>query len=198
VARLVAEWEANDWKGFQRKLSSAHRNIDSRPLFEMYERRFRGYMIELFDSEGAAGGSRWKTLSSNYIAWKGHSTIGILTGDMRESLTGGSGYTHRMTKTKLTIGQRPGAVPYTKHFSRVRPIAFSQGEHRLWGRMAKQFYAEALGQVFNPHAQMKSVRTPDGQLYTVDRSGKARIRNIKGQFVTKAAAKLGFAAVKGR
>jgi len=187
--------ESDDWSNFLRKIKSAHSNIDSRPLFNMYERRFLSYMNKLFDTEGAEGGSKWKELSANYIQWKGHDTIGYLSGAMRAALTGGSGYYSRITKTKLEIGQRPGSVPYTPFFHNVRPIDFSSRELKLWREMAEQYYAHVVSNAINPHASTKSIRLPDGQLLTVDRDGKVRVRNRGGQFVNRAASKLGLQSI---
>jgi hypothetical protein len=195
-----AKWEIDEWKDFQRKLNSAQHNVDSRPLLEIYEVRFRKYMNKLFDTEGMAGGSRWKELNAAYAVWKlgqvGHDKIGVLSGDMRESFTGGDGYESRITHDKMTVGPEPGAVPYTGYFSRIRPITISDRERHAWINEAEKFYRETIKNVLDPWAKGKSVRTSDGQLYTIDKSGKARIRNLKGQFVTKISAKLGFAAAE--
>jgi hypothetical protein len=156
----------------------------------MYERRFRGYMAEMYKIQGIPHGPEWAKLSEKYATWKGNETVGVLTGDMRASLTGGKGYYKRITDDSAAFGQRKGAAPHTKWFrdGRVkRPIELSEHEKNIWKDMAFQYYKNVLHNAMDPRARVKSIRLPNGDLMVVHKNGDVSVRSPIGQFQTKAA-----------
>jgi len=183
------KWDGDDAAAFSAKVKRAHKNLSNQALFEMYERRFRGYMSDMFKTEGASADSPWKKLSSSYIDWKGHDTIGVLSGKMQSSLTGGDGYFHKITHDNVQMGQRKGFAPWTKFFrnGRVpRSIELSSKERNLWKSMAQHYYAETIRNAMDPKAKNRSIRLPDGSRFVVHKDGSAHARSGGAQFVRKA------------
>lgn len=63
-----------------------------------------------FESHGAYFGSTWPPLSPATVARKGNSEIGVRTGALKESLSGGRGRKTSATRTQVKVGtKRRGA-----------------------------------------------------------------------------------------
>jgi phage gpG-like protein len=116
-------------KEFQFELSRFSKGIsDWSPMFKRIGGVFRAQEKDQFRSEGALGGGRWKALSPEYKAWKERKypgrKIGVLTGALQKSMTGGSGYSEHVTATTASFGLDDGskAAPYAKYFAAERPV----------------------------------------------------------------------------
>jgi hypothetical protein len=94
---------------------------------------FKRQMMEVFASEGQASGEQWKALSDNpkgagYATWKEENypgmPIGVLTGALMESMTGGEGWSMNVDKTRADYGMDPGAeaADYGEYFAEERPV----------------------------------------------------------------------------
>jgi hypothetical protein len=119
---------------------------DFTPLFDTYNERFKEAMRYQFSTEGVYGlGRRWKHLSPAYAAWKERhypgQPIGMLTGDLYEGMTGGSGYGYARTQTEASMGLVSGpADVYGGYFSAERPVIRMPAEEALgWYREAHEF-----------------------------------------------------------
>lgn len=116
-------------KEFQFKLSRFTEGLsDFTPMFERIGGVFRQQEKKQFQSEGALGSGRWAKLSDNpagagYASWKKRHypgrKIGVLTGALASSMTGGRGYSQKVSKTSASFGMDPGsaAVHYGRYFS---------------------------------------------------------------------------------
>lgn len=121
------------------------------PLFAIYNERFQEAMEHQFDTEGAYGlGRRWTRLSPAYAAWKEThypgQPIGLLTGALYDSMTGGPGYAFHASPVAASFGQETGpAIEYGKYFAQARPvIRLSPEEGLAWAKAAHEWcYAVA-------------------------------------------------------
>ena len=111
-------------KELQFKLSRFSEGIsDFAPMFLRIGAVFRAQEKEQFKSEGALGAGRWAPLSPDYKAWKARKypgrKIGVLTGALQRSMTGGAGYSQRVTRTNASFGLDPSskADPYARYFA---------------------------------------------------------------------------------
>ena len=109
-------------KEFQFKLTRFTAGIsDFTPMFERIGHAFVKQQKKHFQSEG--GPQRWAPLSDEYAAWKARKfpgrKIGVLTGALRASQTGGAGYSQDIGKTKASFGMADSskAAPYAKYFA---------------------------------------------------------------------------------
>jgi len=108
---------------------------------------FKARMGETFGSEGSASGGKWADLTPAYAAWKQEHypgrPIGVLTGALRASMTGGSGYSETITKTIASFGMSDSskAKPYGAHFSERRPVLRMPAK---WGRETQKLTHEWL------------------------------------------------------
>jgi len=97
---------------------------------------FRRQMMEVFTSEGGASGEQWEDLSEPYATWKEENypgmPIGVLTGALMESMTGGEGWSQNIEKTRADYGMSPDsdAADYGAAFAEVRPVIRMRPE---WG-----------------------------------------------------------------
>ena len=97
-------------------------------MFERIGHVFIKQQKRHFATEGAAGSGRWTKLTKKYAAWKqAHypgQKIGHLTGALRASMTGGSGYSQTIGKTSASFGMDSSskAEPYGAYFSALRPV----------------------------------------------------------------------------
>lgn len=104
--------EIDDWGGLLKTFS---------PLFQRH-------MAEEFETEGAATGSRWAAVDADYAARKkasGHgSKIGVYSGNLRSSMTGGGGYSVEIRGQSASYGMSRSAkaLPYGAHFAARRPV----------------------------------------------------------------------------
>jgi phage gpG-like protein len=111
-------------KEFEFQLSRFTEGIsDWSPMFSRIGGVFRQQMSKQFQTEGAAGSGRWARLSEEYAAWKQRHypgrKIGVLTGALRSSMTGGSGYSQVITKVAASFGMDSAskAIAYGRFFS---------------------------------------------------------------------------------
>lgn len=110
---------------------------DFRTMFSALGELFKREMGEQFETEGSASGSGWKELTLPYATWKqAHypgRKIGVLTGALRTSMTGGGGYSEQITKTEASWGMSASSLakPYGKYFAKIRPVIRMTSK---WGR----------------------------------------------------------------
>lgn len=117
-------------KEFQFKMSRFSEGIsDWGGALRAYGELFKRQMGEQFETEGRASGATWARNEPAYAAWKAlhfiHShKVGVLTGALRSSMTGGGGYSEKITKTSGSYGMSESskAKPYGGFFSEKRPI----------------------------------------------------------------------------
>ncbi len=117
-------------KEFQFKMSRFSEGIsDWGGALRAYGELFKRQMGEQFETEGRASGSTWARNERAYAAWKAlhfiHShKVGVLTGALRSSMTGGGGYSETITKTEGSYGMSDSspAKPYGAIFSEKRPV----------------------------------------------------------------------------
>ena len=115
---------------YEFKLSRFSEGIsDFRPLFSRIAGVFQQQMKKQFQSEGALGGGRWAALSDNpkghgYKSWKQRHypgrKIGVLTGALLSSMTGGSGWSQTIGRTSASFGMSESskASAYARYFAR--------------------------------------------------------------------------------
>jgi hypothetical protein len=117
-------------KEFQFRVSRFTKGIeDWGGALRAYGELFKRQMGEQFETQGSASGSRWAANEPAYAAWKAlhfiHShKVGVLTGALRSSMTGGGGYSEKITKTEGSYGMSDNspALPYGAIFSAKRPV----------------------------------------------------------------------------
>jgi hypothetical protein len=108
---------------------------------------FKARMGETFGSEGSASGGKWADLTTAYAAWKQEHypgrPIGVLTGALRASMTGGGGYSETIHRTDASFGMSDSskARPYGVHFSERRPVLRMPAK---WGRETQKLTHEWL------------------------------------------------------
>ena len=122
-------------KEFEFRLSRFTDGIsDWSEMFEGIGMVFRRQMRDQFRTEGASGTGRWKSLSKDYADWKQRhypgQKIGHLTGALRSSMTGGSGYSQHIGRTDASFGMDASskAEPYGAFFSFARPVIQANAE----------------------------------------------------------------------
>lgn len=117
-------------KEFQFKVSRFSKGIeDWGGALRAYGELFKRQMGEQFETEGRASGATWARNEKTYAAWKAqhfiHShKVGVLTGALRSSMTGGGGYSETITKTSGSYGMSESgpAKPYGAIFAEKRPV----------------------------------------------------------------------------
>jgi len=117
-------------KEFQFRVSRFTKGIeDWGGALRAYGELFKRQMGEQFETEGRASGATWARNEPVYAAWKAlhfiHShKVGVLTGALRSSMTGGGGYSEKITKTSGSYGMSESspAKPYGGFFSEKRPV----------------------------------------------------------------------------
>lgn len=100
---------------------------------------FQRQMGEQFETEGAISGAPWARNEPTYALWKATMSrnrsrkVGVLSGALRSSLTGGGGYSERIGRAKADYGMSRSspARPYGAYFDYVRPVIRMTGR---WGR----------------------------------------------------------------
>lgn len=101
---------------------------DLKPLMGLFGDVFRSHMTQQFATEGRHGSGGWDALSPAYEQWKREHypgrPIGVLTGALRSAMTGGSGYSERISETDASFGMdaSSAATSYGKHFDARRPV----------------------------------------------------------------------------
>lgn len=98
---------------------------------------FKRQMGEQFETEGKAGGRPWAKNEPAYALWKATKSarrsrkVGVLTGALRSSMTGGGGYSEHITKMRGDFGMSASseAAPYGAHFDYVRKVIRLQAKH---------------------------------------------------------------------
>ena len=135
-------------KEFQFRVSRFTKGVgDFTTYFEGLGVWFKARMGDVFGSEGKASGSRWPDLTEAYAKWKQEHypgrPIGVLTGALRASMTGGEGYSQTVHKMGASFGMSDSsrAVPYGAHFSGRRPVIRMKPE---WGRQTQKMAHEWL------------------------------------------------------
>jgi hypothetical protein len=117
---------------------------DLAPLFEGFGTLFKSELGKQFMSEGANSGG-WAPLSPAYAAWKADHfpgrPIGVLSGALRRSMTGGEGYGQEVGARAAWYGQESGpALKYGSYFDEHRTvIAFSAGASARWRRLTEDW-----------------------------------------------------------
>lgn len=93
---------------------------------------------EIFSSGSSWQGRRWKGLSAPYKERKRGGKIGVSTGALRRSLTGGGGFVQRANKREFELGSR---LEYAAAFNEERECLFADPDaltdayaHGLFGR----------------------------------------------------------------
>ena len=95
---------------------------DFRDLWPVLGNLFKQEMAAQFATEGVAGGERWAPLSDDYKTWKDAHypgrTIGVLTGALAQSMTGGPGYTEILSPMAAEFGMSDSspAAEYGSYF----------------------------------------------------------------------------------
>lgn len=123
---------------------------DMRPLWEMFRTSFIEQEQHTFDA-----GTGWPPLSPTYAAWKaahyGTPPL-VLTGALRDSLTGGGGFVYRAAPKSLAIGSE---VPYggyhqtgTSKMPARKPIQMDELFGRVWARDAGR-YLQRIGAMWS-------------------------------------------------
>lgn len=122
--------EIGDWSGLLKTFS---------PLYQRH-------MAEAFETEGAATGARWAAVDPEYARRKrasGHgSKIGVYSGALRSSQTGGGGFSAEIGKNKGSFGMSTSskALPYGRYFAEKRPvIRISKRQVREYLDLTKQW-----------------------------------------------------------
>jgi len=143
---------------------------DWSPVLRRFGDRFKRQMVEQFETEGAISGERWEKLSVAYELWKQQHApgrkIGVLTGALRSSMTGGGGYSEHVGRTTGDWGMSESslAAPYGRFFSARRPVI------RLAERWGKQYQEEAKAWLWEEahhagligqHSRVASTPLPD-------------------------------------
>jgi hypothetical protein len=106
-------------------------------LFGALSLLFQAEMREQFETEGEASGEAWAELSPAYKAWKEDHCpgrpIGVCTTALRQSMTGGTGYSETIGPMVAEFGQDEGAdaAAYGPYFAQRRPVLRMTP---LWGR----------------------------------------------------------------
>jgi len=109
---------------------------------------FKRHMGEQFETEGKAGGKPWARNEPSYAEWKATKSrnrsrkVGVLTGALRSSMTGGGGYSEHITKTRGDFGMSTSskAAPYGEYFDYVRKVIRLTARHgRAYQRVAHQW-----------------------------------------------------------
>ena len=116
-------------KEFQFRIDRFAKGItDWSPVLHAYGELFKSQMVMQFETEGAASGEAWTKNEPTYAALKkaqGYgSKIGVRTGALRSSMTGGGGYSEHVTATTGDYGMSADskAAPYGGYFDYVRPV----------------------------------------------------------------------------
>jgi hypothetical protein len=120
-------------------------------LFTWYAEMFKTWMDRQFGDTGSEGeygtGARWQDLTDRYKEWKidfrgSEYPIGVLTGALYESMTGGDGWSQQIEATRAEFGMDPGseAAEYGSYFADVRPvIAAPEDEATLWQKAMQEW-----------------------------------------------------------
>ena len=101
---------------------------DFTTLFTALAELFKREMVETFETEGERGGGRWTPLTDSYATWKqAHypgRKIGVLTGALRSSMTGGGGWSQTIGKSSANFGMSPSspAAKYGPFFDERRKV----------------------------------------------------------------------------
>ena len=77
---------------------------------------------EIFSSGSSWQGRRWKGLSAPYKERKRGGKIGVSTGALRRSLTGGAGFLQRANKREFELGSR---LEYAAAFNSERECLYA-------------------------------------------------------------------------
>lgn len=127
-------------KEFQFRVSRFTKGIsDWSGVLRAYGELFRRQMGEQFETEGRAGGKAWARNEPAYALWKATRSanrsrkVGVLTGALRSSMTGGGGYSEHVTRTRGDYGMSESskAAPYGEYFDYVRKVIRMTPK---WGR----------------------------------------------------------------
>jgi len=123
---------------------------DLRPLMELFGDVFRSEMTQQFATEGRHGSGGWAALSPAYEEWKREHfpgrPIGVLTGALRSSMTGGDGYSEHIGEMTADFGmdESSAAVPYGKYFDVRRPvIRMPESAVASWRRACQEWLVAA-------------------------------------------------------
>ena len=115
---------------------------DMRGLFSALAELFKREMGEQFETEGGVSGGRWAPLTEPYKKWKQANypgrKIGVLTGALRSSMTGGGGYSERIGKRQATFGMSSSsqARSYAPFFDeRRKVIRLTPQQGRDWQKV---------------------------------------------------------------
>lgn len=135
----------------RRLLRIEERVTDPRPIYRFMASTFYRWEQDLFDTEGASGGSRWAPLRPSTIARKTRKgqPLDILhaTGDLERSLTGPTARGSRMRVSRLgmEIGTtlHYGQIHYDgspkTHLPRRRPVQLTVPHRQEWVRMMQKW-----------------------------------------------------------
>jgi hypothetical protein len=134
---------------------------DYTSLFGALSLTFQMEMREQFASEGGASGERWAQLSPAYKAWKEEKypgqPIGVLSGALRESMTGGTGYSETITPMVAEFGEDPGAdaAEYGPYFAARRPVMrMTTGWGRAWQKVTHEWVVSEARDAFGLGGQL--------------------------------------------
>jgi hypothetical protein len=115
---------------------------DFRGLWSALAELFKREMGEQFETEGSISGGRWAPLTEPYKKWKQEHypgrKIGVLTGALRSSMTGGGGWSQTITKRAASFGMSSSsqARPYASAFDeRRKVIRITSRQGRDWQKV---------------------------------------------------------------
>jgi hypothetical protein len=101
---------------------------DFHGLFSSLGELFKREMVEQFETQGVISGGEWKELTAPYKKWKQEHypgrKIGVLTGALRSSMTGGGGWSEKIGQNEASWGMSDSSLarPYGKYFAAKRPV----------------------------------------------------------------------------
>jgi hypothetical protein len=116
-------------KAFQFRVSRfVHLIGDWRGFFGALSEWFKAQQVKRFATEGAWGGGKWAPVDPEYARRKREagfgSVVGVRTGALRASQTGGAGYSEAIKSTSASFGMSASskARPYGEHFNALRQV----------------------------------------------------------------------------
>lgn len=126
---------------------------DLRPVWPRIRDDFIANERKQFSSEGRHGSGGWTPLSAKYAAWKARVAPGKpileLSGALRQSLTGGSGFIYRTGRQSLAIGTKIPHARYhqtgTRRMPRRAPVELTEAQKTSWMKILHEYIWKNVG-----------------------------------------------------
>lgn len=126
---------------------------DLRPVWPEIRENFIENEERQFSSEGHHASGGWKPLSPKYADWKERHYPGrpilVLSGALRESLTGGSGFLYRTGRLSMSIGTKNPVGSYHQrgagHLPRRPPIELTERQKGKWMKILHEYIWKNVG-----------------------------------------------------